>query len=168
MGAAMMIPLTNEQAQIALQHIQAELGGHKLPAATALDLRKNIEKLLEVVTPFEEARIALCKECAEKDAEGEPVIENGMWKIAADQEERRQSEYNDLAAQEHEVSIRPILVSRLDLAGIMLSASFLAAAGWMLKDDRPQVDDTPEPAPPAPQAPAAPTKIGAPKRFRRA
>ena len=72
---------------------------------------KNKNKLKEIVDNFEEARQALVKSLADKDENGEPIVENGNYVIK--DKEKLNKEFMELQTIETEIELDKISVDDL-------------------------------------------------------
>lgn len=88
------------------------LKNYSFKAKVCQAIVKNKNKLKEIVDNFDEARRTLVKSLAEKDENGEPIIENGNYVIK--DKEKLNKEFAELYAIETEVELDMITVDDLE------------------------------------------------------
>ena len=96
-------------------NIYAKLGeilkNYSFKAKVCQTIVKNKNKLKEIVDNFEEARQTLVKSLADKDENGEPIVENDNYVIK--NKEKLNKEFMELQAIETEIEFDKISVDDL-------------------------------------------------------
>ena len=96
-------------------NIYAKLGeilkNYSFKAKVCQTIVKNKNKLKEIVDNFEEARQTLVKSLADKDENGEPIVENDNYVIK--DKEKLNKEFMELQAIETEIELDKISVDDL-------------------------------------------------------
>lgn len=88
------------------------LKNYSFKAKVCQAIVNNKNKLKEIVNNFDETRRALVKSLAEKDENGEPIVENGNYVIK--DKEKLNKEFAELYAIETEVELDMITVDDLE------------------------------------------------------
>ena len=87
------------------------LKNYSFKAKVCQSIVKNKNKLKEIVDNFDEARQTLVKSLADKDENGEPIVENGNYLIK--DKDKLNKEFMELQEIETEVEFDKILVDDL-------------------------------------------------------
>lgn len=108
------------------------LGSTKgLSSVTAYRISKNIKVITEEEKTYQDTRIKLCKEYAEKDDKGEPiVIDDKKYDISAENLKKFNKELNNLLEEEIDIEIKKLSLHEIDRVG--LSAFELNSIEFML------------------------------------
>ena len=104
--------LSNENAIAKYEVITAQVRKIELPAKVMYAVVKNKNKLKKIVEDFEEVRKSLIEKYAEKDENGEPVVEDNRYKIA--DQTAFAKEYSELLKEENEVDFHTIGIEALE------------------------------------------------------
>ena len=88
------------------------LQNYSFKARVCQSIVKNKNKLKEIVDNFDEARQTLAKSLADKDENGEPLVENGNYVIK--DKEKLNKEFMELQTIETEIELDKISVDDLE------------------------------------------------------
>lgn len=77
----------------------------KLPVRISYAIAKNIKILTKEYKTLEEERLKLCREYAEKDTKGQPIIVENTFKISTENEQKLEEEYVSLVSIDVELEI---------------------------------------------------------------
>lgn len=104
-----------------------------IPQRTALEIKKIAKKRNEELKNFEEMRLALCKELAEKDENKEPVLlPDNKFKITAENEVALKKKLDELL--EVDVVIISQKIDFKDIAKLGLNVQDLIALDEIISD----------------------------------
>ena len=125
--------MTNQEI---INFASAAFGNKKVPIKIAYAISKNAETVGAAFKAYEETRKKRLEEYAEKDEEGNPIIENGQYVVedlAAWSEEIRELLEIETEVQVHKVSIDEFMKcddSRFDV----FSVSEMAILNFMIEE----------------------------------
>lgn len=119
------------------QSTLAELNNCKgLSSVTAYRIAKNIKVIDEELKVYNDQRVKLLEELANKDEEGKPIIkeENGMkeYDLSKENKVKLQEEIDKLLDEEVNIDIKKVSLEQLDRAG--LSPAQLSTIEYMIEE----------------------------------
>lgn len=119
-------------------HALEEIAGPKNDAVLTWKLYRIHKKLIEESKDFENARIELCKKCAEKDDKGEPVtqeVDGRTQYVGLMENQEFLDEVNTLSNETVYIEISPLDIEMLEEKGIKLSLKDIYELGELLKGE---------------------------------
>lgn len=93
-----------------LQAVQAK----KFPVRVSYAIAKNLKVLLKEHEDFEYSRIEICKDYAEKDEDGNSLVQDGSYVIPDEKKQEFNEEIDTLAKIEAELNIVKVDLSEFD------------------------------------------------------
>lgn len=107
------------------------LGSTKgLSSVTAYRISKNIKAITEEEKTYQDTRIKMCKEYANKDEKGEPILKDNKYDIPDDKLKEFDDELKKLLDEEVDIEIKKLSLEEIDKVG--LSAFDLSNIEFML------------------------------------
>lgn len=95
---------------VGLQAVQMK----KFPVRVSYAIAKNLKVLLKEHEDFEYSRIEICKDYAEKDEKGDPLVEDGSYVILDEKKQEFNEEIDSLARIDAELNIIKVDLSEFD------------------------------------------------------
>lgn len=110
----------------ASQHVLINLFQQPVGCTTAFSIKKNVDAVDAILSPFNEAKNKLFEELGGK------ADKNGRIKILSKNDDKFQSEMKELRELEQEVDI--IKISFSELENVKISAADLSNIEWMISE----------------------------------
>ena len=107
--------MTVSQAILAAEAI-ASMRNKALPVRASYALGKSFTALAKERQTVDEERMKLCRMYAEKDENGEPVVDGNVFKMTTENEAACNAEYAKLLATETEVDVCQVPITLLEAA----------------------------------------------------
>ena len=86
----------------------------KFPAKVSYAIAKNAELLKKENQDLEQQRVKLCEMYADKDEEGKPMTENGKFVFREGEQQKFQTEYEELLKEEAVLDFRMVDAGELE------------------------------------------------------
>jgi hypothetical protein len=123
--------LTNLQMEQSYKTLGVLTSTRGMPSVASYRIMKNARAIESELNMYEEQRVKLCEEMAEKDEKGKPIIIDKSYKIK--DAEKLHHELMTLKQEEVEVNIKPIKLD--DLSCVGLSPYELELIEFMLEEE---------------------------------